>query len=409
MRLKLNRSFIMSISYGNYLQSVGGVDKCILEQQRIANNKGYSYVFFFDISHYIRKKNIYRWGCIIDGKYQGICTTEDIIKIAQLDKLITAIIIHHFQYIELNDIDKILYKTKIRPYIYIHDYFTCCAEGHFLKTKNTLCDTTENYDERCINCQYREKTHNIRSRFKNLFKKYEMIFVCPSDTVMELFLLSYPEMEGKIIVVPHEKLCGKIKTSNDYNRIAFIGMPHYMKGYETWKKVIAKVSHDKYRFYQFGRETEKINDVEYHNVKYGKTKSMTDFLLECKIGIVLLWSICPETYSYTLFEAIGAGAFIVTNCNSGNIAREVEKQNCGVVLNNEDELIRLLNSSCLNRVVKEKAYDAPKYIEPNDDIFSFFDKANIFEEYTIKIKRNIMSTIISIVYWGYRLIYRLIR
>ena len=54
MKIELNRKYIISISYGNYLQSVGGVDKCILEQQIVANKKGYSYVYYFDIRHYLK-------------------------------------------------------------------------------------------------------------------------------------------------------------------------------------------------------------------------------------------------------------------------------------------------------------------------------------------------------------------
>jgi len=46
---------------------------------------------------------------------------------------------------------------------------------------------------------------------------------------------------------------------------------------------------------------------------------MIDALRKNEIDVAFLWSICPETFSFTLYEALASGCYIVTNSASGNI------------------------------------------------------------------------------------------
>jgi hypothetical protein len=72
---------------------------------------------------------------------------------------------------------------------------------------------------------------------------------------------------------------------------------------------------------------------------------MVDALVEHGIDVVLLWSIWPETYSFTFFEALAAGCFVITNRNSGNIQAQVRQWNCGRVFDTESEMLRFLSDS----------------------------------------------------------------
>ena len=71
-------------------------------------------------------------------------------------------------------------------------------------------------------------------------------------------------------------------------------------------------------------------------LKSGK-EAMIKALRKNKIHIVVLFSCCPETYSYTYHEATAAGCYIVTNDESGNIAYMVDKNGNGIVLKNSTE------------------------------------------------------------------------
>lgn len=59
-----------------------------------------------------------------------------------------------------------------------------------------------------------------------------------------------------------------------------------------------------------------------------------------EIDVALIWPLCRETFSFTAHEAVSAGAAVVTNPDSGNVAAFVETGGHGSVLANEEALAR---------------------------------------------------------------------
>ena len=66
--------------------------------------------------------------------------------------------------------------------------------------------------------------------------------------------------------------------------------------------------------------------------------AMRDALIEGGIDLFLLWSACPETFSFVAYEALAAGAAIVTHAGTGNVAALVRETGRGRVLESEDQL-----------------------------------------------------------------------
>ena len=65
---------------------------------------------------------------------------------------------------------------------------------------------------------------------------------------------------------------------------------------------------------------------------------MINALGENEIDLVLHWATCGETFSISTHEAVVAGAFVITNPISGNVAEVVKRTNSGIILSDEDEL-----------------------------------------------------------------------
>jgi hypothetical protein len=82
--------------------------------------------------------------------------------------------------------------------------------------------------------------------------------------------------------------------------------------------------------------------------------AMVEALKDNKIDVAFLWSLCPETFSFTLYESLAAGCFAVTNKDSGNIQSYL-KQNTkrGLVLENEESLFKLFSGNDLDTLVKD--------------------------------------------------------
>ena len=59
---------------------------------------------------------------------------------------------------------------------------------------------------------------------------------------------------------------------------------------------------------------------------------------------VMVWPLCRETFSFVAYEAVGAGAAVLTNADSGNVAAFVEQGGHGRVLSDEAALDGLFAS-----------------------------------------------------------------
>ncbi|MEJ1935708.1 hypothetical protein WDZ92_36410, partial [Nostoc sp. NIES-2111] len=77
--------------------------------------------------------------------------------------------------------------------------------------------------------------------------------------------------------------------------------------------------------------------------------------------IVLNWPSWPETFSFTAFEAMEAGAFVLTNDRSGNVADAVRQYYRGLVLHGEEELLQIFGGDELQRLATESRRLREKY------------------------------------------------
>ena len=98
---------------------------------------------------------------------------------------------------------------------------------------------------------------------------------------------------------------------------------------------------------------------------------MTDSLREEKMHVAVLWSLWPETYAYTYYEALAANCFVITNENSGNICAQVKARNNGTVVRDLSDI--LCNESKLRKLVNDfRANDhiVPEELIENEDFLS---------------------------------------
>ena len=128
------------------------------------------------------------------------------------------------------------------------------------------------------------------------------------------------------------------------------------------------------------------------------------------IDIAFLWSICPETYCYTYYEAIEAGCFVFTNCHSGNIHDEVMKYSNGISFSSISKCIDYLKNYKLTKETLDKftaqgekpinvrtndslignMNDYKNDIVPRDDLIPINNKCNIHKSYIISLIYKIL-------------------
>lgn len=386
----MQRRFVLSIGFPNYTRDKTGMSKVILAHQNLYNKDGVSFVHLFAVKKLLFNDNITLfsyYGMLVDGVFLGVFTPEQVINKCQnwFDNghELLDIHLHHFLYMVPEKVEIILKAFINTPInVYLHDYYLACTEYTLLRNKEDYCGGRGLTLKNCEGCRaYKESMKREKQIHRILAHHLNMItFISPSEITKQIFETFHPEYIGKIIVVPHQNYSlGRrentevISEQNDI-RVAFTAMPRRHKGWEIWTKLANRFNGKGYEFIIFNSTPDSHSNMRKHEVYFTKNNlnAMTDALLDEKVHLSVLWSICPETYSYTCFESYSANSFIVTNNISGNIADVVTAQSNGIVLENEKELFELFEdrSELLRRVneYRKKTQGGPVRLEDNDAI-----------------------------------------
>ena len=164
----------------------------------------------------------------------------------------------------------------------------------------------------------------------------------PSKIIMAVNLISRKINENRTI-------CLKRLNDSDYRpKIAYVGYESVNKGCHTWWRVTSEMAvKGDYRFFHLGASSMSIPGVNNIPVSFldEGPDAMVKTLRKHQIDIAFLWSIWPETYSFTLYEAFAAGCFVVTNSLSGNIAAQIKGSSKGIVFSDETEMFRFFSDA----------------------------------------------------------------
>ena len=170
-------------------------------------------------------------------------------------------------------------------------------------------------------------------------------------------------------------------------KIAFVGYQSPLKGWYIWRKAVEKCheNHLNEKFFQFGRVNEHIDYVDEVKVDFRTyEESMPAKLRANGIHVAVLWSIWPETYSYTYYEASSANTFILTNSISGNMADQVRKNGNGIVADSTDDLVDILMDEKKMRAAindyRSSMHSCPDSLEENDELLSLISEVGEHNE-----------------------------
>lgn len=373
----INR-YIITITYGDYTIGNGGTDKFVLSQQKLFNKSRYNAIGIFPY----KRRNF--WNVIINGDFIGVFSNARLIShISAINQLcISAIFIHHLKDVNLDLLEGILDYCDVPIFYYLHDYYTICPISGLVREDGTFCGNGFPSENKCVGCSYCKQSIELSKKIKPLIKKYSnrITFITPSEAAKDVWAKDYPEYRDKVKVIYHQELQGEYRSNNailqdsEPIRIAFVGYQKPLKGWKQFKDAATKANKLglNEQFYQFGWGEEKFPYIEQVDVDFKKSiTAMTDALRERKIQVAVLWSLWPETYAYTYYEALAANCFVITNENSGNICAQVEERNNGIVVRDLSEI--LCDESKLRKLVNDfraNTHIAPEELIENKEFLS---------------------------------------
>lgn len=392
-----NKKYVLSMSFANYQKGISGMAKVILSHEKLFTEHKISYVYMYLVKKTIIKDKITvfsMYGLIIDGKDCGVYSLSEVLNYFEFMKrkghILIDVHIHHAIWFDYKHLDQILIATNKVPVKYfIHDYFLLCTNYTLLKNDTIYCGTGCVSKDKCSDCKYLKRSLEKTVKIRNIINNYleRITFIAPSDIAKSIFVNSYSEFINKTIVIPHQILIGEYdgnleKIGDRKLNIGFLGRCVNHKGGKQWKEIVRK-NKFKYNFYMFSNDINNDNNVIHINVSYSKDNlnAMVEALRKECIDVVILWSIWPETYSFTFFEAISANCFVITTDSSGNIADMVKKTNLGYICNNMADLIELFDATDkLIKLVenrKKNSKKGPLILKDNTKILDMVAKEDL--------------------------------
>ena len=352
--LKINMEFLKSIlnTKQNSLldgilfinHSMGGGTKVYQNNliEEFFDKRSYTFELQADLSTIIfkdcksKKEFLFDINSIDDAMFSKLMNAFEI-KLIYINQLITYPLIKMINLIRNSNVE----------YIYfVHDFYSVCPSYNLIDNNKKYCKM-ESEKNICINCIKKQKISRKiditlwRSLFKDFLHEASNV-IAPSDSAKRIINNYYPELE--IMVKEHnlsETLFKSFKVeflNDEYLRIGIIGAISDIKGSEILDDLIelSRKSQMKVKFIVIGT-------TSLHNAFYRSedglfevtgpydNKKISKILSEYRIGMVLIPSICPETYSYTTSEAIYSG-YPCISFDIGAPAERIKKHNAGFVI-----------------------------------------------------------------------------
>lgn len=256
--------------------------------------------------------------------------------------------IHHMigHYFDIISVTK---KYHIYSIITLHDFYCLCPSINMLYCGEKYCMDLENKDcAKCLSLS-RKIDHDIiedwRKDWNFFLNQFDKIIV-PSDDTKKRISRVYKNIN--IDVIEH----GIDLVKNDYQidiqdvfQIAFIGVISNHKGGNVLRKLLDRNLSNKIHFHVFGTSelpelTKNRSNYTYHG-RY-KRDEINQLLHKNKINLICFFQIWPETYSYTLNEAVAAG-IPVLSFDIGAGAERVKKYHLGWVIDIHSSLEQIEN------------------------------------------------------------------
>lgn len=350
------------VSHSNFLANSAGTEKYILEQVGRLEQQGWRWLHLFpEVIHSFVDEKKATYGVNLGRRFLGYWPIKKIVRLLnRVGKEIELSFIQHLMYWKFVDylpVACVLDRFAVPQIYFLHDFFSCCP-GAFIPCYGqnqvicSLAAPTSSVLTSCVDKGYQDRLRLWRSRFGEVFSFADQI-VAPSEFVRKTWGSIFPHFRDRAHVWGHLALQTRqarprqpevLRSETGRKvRLAFLGYKAEHKGWAAWCGLIADPRlRERYEFYHLGCGETYSPWVRCLTYSYrdGGPMAAVKALEDNAIDLAFLWSMVPESYSYTFHEALAAGVPVLTSKRSGNIAFAVQNSPTvnGVVFANEEEL-----------------------------------------------------------------------
>ncbi|OCJ54236.1 hypothetical protein A6U92_23220 [Agrobacterium rubi] len=346
---------VICFAHDDYRNISGGVQLCIQKEVKIANEEKYNYIVLFPSQPKLTLDNALDnepldFNVAVNNEIVGTIESSELIKAAKIIGKSAApnFVIHHLLGHRLETVEAIIHASGADTcYYWIHDYFGACTNFTLQRNSVKFCGAPELSSNSCSICRYGEYRVTHVFKMRRLFEQIKMVAIAPSEVALENFNKYARLPLAGFKIVPHQIFVDAPTLDSELDdsctvKIGFSGTPASHKGWSVFELLSKQFENDsRFEFFYFGDHKIRTSTIKHVQVTVSEQNpsAMVHALRENGCDFVIHWASWPETFSFSTFEALTAGAFVVTNEGSGNVARVVNKTGRGAVLQGVSELV----------------------------------------------------------------------
>ena len=368
-------TLFVSISHDNYHEEPGGVQFCMLHEEAVAGRRGHLYLTLHPYHPLPRLAHADEdpdpaVEILLAGKRIGTAKTSAVVSsVSRLANHFAGIevIVHQLLGHSPERITELIAATgQNKCWFWLHDFFSVCTSFTLRRNDVSLCGAPPVGSNACTLCVYGQERVSHLERLRTFFETVDVHAIAPSEFMAKYWadradlpvasLSAYPHM-----TIDWTKTRARISpdTETDLSSltIGFAGTPAVHKGWPVFVDLVQQLrSKDlNVNFVCFGVQQVGIDAAERIPVQVtaDDPDAMVDAISARGVDFILHWATWPETFSFTTFEALAGGAFILTNADSGNVAETVRRTGRGLILKDREDLIAAFGDGRLHRLALE--------------------------------------------------------
>jgi hypothetical protein len=345
----------VSISHDDFTVNLGGVQLCLTREAKALRAAGATHIHLFPaepslVIEFERTRPLV--GVLVDGEFVGLFTHDvlvDQLGIFAKGKDLT-FAVHSFIGHTIGAMTTVLEAMGAEAgYFWIHDFSSVCAHYALLRNDVAFCGAPPPDSPACGVCLYGQRRRIHLAEHSRFFSTFAMTVLAPSQAALDLWRRTFPVAPAAAKVHPHAALkkrrgVGQARKAGGPLRVAFLGMPAEHKGWPVYAKLVEHFAEDpRYEFHHLGKRPDPAVEALFSAVEptADVAEPMAAAVERLGIDVAIIWSLCPETFCFTAYEAVAGGAAVVTNPDAGNVPRFVLETGNGMVAEDEYVLVEL--------------------------------------------------------------------
>lgn len=329
------RGLVVAVSHDDYGVSLGGVQNVLGEECAEFNRRGMGFLHVCPMRP-VRSLGIAtslsefqfaaRYNGQALGRVDGLALREVVSNLAARGTA-PHWVLHHLMGHAPEIIEQLVHAgCADAPLFWTHDYFSACSSYALLRNDVTFCHGPPLDSAACRICAYGRERGNHMARIRRLLESVQPTIVAPSHGALALWLRATGFAPSRAVVVsPARPLLVREHRSQRCGplRVAYLGGLAYHKGWDAFRELAEAFQTDeRYEFFQLGVAPTGVPKF-IHQVHVQVTGTDRDAMVRAvarhRIDVVVCWSLCPETFNFTVHEAIAAGAYVIARREQGNV------------------------------------------------------------------------------------------